>query len=276
MKGIINLENHISWQFTEKLQEICAPFFEKLNLNYADYARYYKNGKIVLLYTDSNYANYFLRDTCYTSNPPSTLINQGFHLWQEYIDNDFLSIVANQFKHFHGITVVNEEVDYTEIINFAATPENYSILGFYLNQQSVLQQLADYLKNKIKVFLNKLEENPLAIIQPDSNKNQPNLSHNYNKITEMLIADSPHTIRINNENIVLSDREAQCLYFLYKGNTSKEIARKLDISPRTIEMYLDKVRSKTKSKNRIDLLAKLNSQSIDRLEVVSMRRANVW
>jgi len=42
----------------------------------------------------------------------------------------------------------------------------------------------------------------------------------------------------------LSKREAECLFYLFEGYTAKEIARAIELSPRTIEGYIDNMKDK--------------------------------
>lgn len=42
----------------------------------------------------------------------------------------------------------------------------------------------------------------------------------------------------------LSTRELECLFFLLRGKTAKTIARILSLSPRTVEHYIDQIKSK--------------------------------
>jgi DNA-binding CsgD family transcriptional regulator len=67
-------------------------------------------------------------------------------------------------------------------------------------------------------------------------------------------------LQINGEYIAISKRESQCLALLSQGKTAKEIAKKLDISHRTIETYYDKMREKTHSNTRMELLGKIENK----------------
>jgi len=62
--------------------------------------------------------------------------------------------------------------------------------------------------------------------------------------------------------ITLTQRERQIVMFLGKGLTSKEIARHLSLSPRTVEDYRTRLRRKLGVRNTGELLA-----SLARLEV---------
>lgn len=62
-------------------------------------------------------------------------------------------------------------------------------------------------------------------------------------------------------------RELECLYYLCLGNTAKEIAKIMSISYRTVEIYIDKIREKTQTKNKTTIVAKfskyLNTANIE-------------
>lgn len=58
---------------------------------------------------------------------------------------------------------------------------------------------------------------------------------------------------------VLSDREQTCVLYLSKGYTDKRIARELNLSPRTIETYINSAKSKLQVKTRAELIARYYS-----------------
>jgi DNA-binding CsgD family transcriptional regulator len=59
---------------------------------------------------------------------------------------------------------------------------------------------------------------------------------------------------IANEN-KLTKRQKQCLYYLIKGMTIKEIAHQLTLSARTVEHYLETVKTKLNCHSRSQLIA---------------------
>ena len=58
-------------------------------------------------------------------------------------------------------------------------------------------------------------------------------------------------------NYHLSNREWQCLNILTQGKTSRQIAEQLELSAKTIEVYIDKLKLKLKCRNKIELIIKL-------------------
>lgn len=55
---------------------------------------------------------------------------------------------------------------------------------------------------------------------------------------------------------MLSKRQIECLYYLVKGMTAKETARIIGISHRTVECYLDNIKTKLNCSSRVELIEK--------------------
>jgi DNA-binding CsgD family transcriptional regulator len=55
--------------------------------------------------------------------------------------------------------------------------------------------------------------------------------------------------------VMLTPRELDVLRLLAEGLSAKEVAIKLDITSRTVESHIDKLRLKTRARNRTHLVA---------------------
>lgn len=56
-------------------------------------------------------------------------------------------------------------------------------------------------------------------------------------------------------NVLLTPREREVLLMLAEGLSAKEVALKLKITSRTVESHIDKLRLKTRSRNRTHMVA---------------------
>lgn len=56
----------------------------------------------------------------------------------------------------------------------------------------------------------------------------------------------------------LSVRQTECLFYLSQGRTYKEIAREMNISPRTVEYYIEIIRDKTGCARKYELVSYFN------------------
>ncbi|MCH9770173.1 MAG: helix-turn-helix transcriptional regulator [Gammaproteobacteria bacterium] len=69
---------------------------------------------------------------------------------------------------------------------------------------------------------------------------------------------SPKAYEISHypNHLKLTKRESECLFLLIRGKTTKEIARFLSISHRTVECYLEQIKSKLDVSTRFELINK--------------------
>lgn len=84
-----------------------------------------------------------------------------------------------------------------------------------------------------------------------TNSNNQNL---YNSSTPTL----QYIDQLKNIGFKLSKRESECLYYLLKGSSAKQIALKLNLSYRTIETYVSHLKDKFNCRTRIELVCKIN------------------
>jgi len=66
-----------------------------------------------------------------------------------------------------------------------------------------------------------------------------------------------HQYQSHPKEIVLPRQQKACANFLLTGMTNKQIARELNLSPRTVETYINHLKSKLHCKNKMELIAKL-------------------
>ncbi len=74
--------------------------------------------------------------------------------------------------------------------------------------------------------------------------------------TKVSANERSYTLDFKIHNTQLSERELDCLFYLLRGNSMKKIGKQLDISPRTVERYLEQSKYKLNCENRADLVEK--------------------
>ncbi len=226
-------------EFTEEVEAVCAQLFAEYGIRYFDYARYYQSGKCIALFSNSNYPDYFANHEVFKSMPP-LILSPGAHLWMEYIPRAFLNVVSETFNYDHGITICCNYPDYREVFNFAAKPENPHILSLYLNNLGILHKFKQDFLKKLAHVIHKLEKEPQIILTNQSK----------------LLKPEPCSGILAN----LTKRQLDCLTLLSKGLTAKEIARKLNISFRTVEKHIDAMRERLGCKNRTEIVTLLSKE----------------
>ena len=61
------------------------------------------------------------------------------------------------------------------------------------------------------------------------------------------------------KNVVLTERQLQCVKYLLQGKTAREIAEILGLSRRTVEYYLSNVKSRFECNNKVELILALSN-----------------
>lgn len=62
--------------------------------------------------------------------------------------------------------------------------------------------------------------------------------------------------------VMLTKREYDVLQLLARGYSAKEVALNLAITPRTVESHIDKIRLKTRTRNRTHMVAQAIKQGL--------------
>jgi len=62
----------------------------------------------------------------------------------------------------------------------------------------------------------------------------------------------------NKEKIDFSKREIECLYHLCQGKTAKQTAREMSISPRTVETFIEHIRNKSTTHNKVEVVGRFS------------------
>ncbi|MCC5791759.1 MAG: PAS domain-containing protein [Legionellaceae bacterium] len=69
----------------------------------------------------------------------------------------------------------------------------------------------------------------------------------------------------NKQHAALTPRESQCCHLLCQGMTVKKMAQHLQLSPRTVESYMEQIKDKLQVKRKSELISKLLSENwVDR------------
>lgn len=71
----------------------------------------------------------------------------------------------------------------------------------------------------------------------------------------------------------LSKRESECVYLLLRGCSSKEIANKLGLRPRTVDSYIDNAKIKLNVDTRMQLTSYIRDNNLDQI-IIEIRRTD--
>lgn len=241
--------DHIFLTCAPDMREITKPLLS-LGITYFGYSRYYNDGGRLWLCTSSENVKSYYYDGRYrmgnTECHPSSYRPQVV-LWST-LPNQHVFQVAKQLKIDHGIFIIKPQQDCCEFLAFGTTPNNYQIINTYLTNMDFLNKFGDSFKEKARSLIKTGEENKIFL---PYHKNKLS-SVNDTNLTSLF----DYTSRTSPK---LTLRQQSCVHLLLQGKTIKEIAICLNLSPRTIETYINNLKSKFKCQNKTQLIVTLTA-----------------
>ncbi len=270
MSQITIPKNHFCLNVTTEITVICEPL-EMHNIKYFVFARCFDDGSIYFLTTNSDASYYHFQkeysfnpgissnilttEFCCLASPKSS--NASFN--QAYYD------YKNLFNIDYPLYFFERCNGYVDMFTFGSAVNDFKIINFYLNNMDILENFKLYFKekankliqksNKYKLMLPKhMQLNFGGITEVDEATNNINLLKN--KIKDVNLRLKTHC------NTQLTPREIQSLGFLLKGRTALETAQNLNISSKTVESYIDAVKTKLSCLSRAELFDKVQELNL--------------
>jgi len=232
-------KNHITLTSSADMKNLCFPL-KTLQVNFFSYTRFYMDGTTISLLTDTGWYEFFLDaevpGCCNVYN-----LKVGRYLWCELFPEGAVADACNNFKINNGIQFTYREKDYVEVFSYASKKSDNTSLGRFIANADLLEKFNSYFKKKAKNLIDKAVRTKLII--PESMRGYDNVESNFNLSFE---ERKNFLMQIECETNIskLTKREYECMGSISRGKTSKEIARTLNVSPRTIDSHIENIKEK--------------------------------
>lgn len=238
-------KNHIAMTSCELLTDIMLPLLKSHGITVFNYYKMYFDGRVIRLSTDrASTENYFKKNYLEKLTLPKIPLDKplNYFIWLTEDCPEMLLDNAINFDISNGISLAERHSDYMEYFAFATTRNNTSIINtFYINNFDLLQKYCLYFRDQAKKLLDIAEKNHILT----KNKN--------------LLRDPSKIDFSTNTSQLLTNRQLECALLLIKGMKYKEIASQLNISPRTVEVHLNQLKTKFDCRNSVELAMKLST-----------------
>lgn len=269
MSAFIDELNAAAYRYQLSLQdtfnEMCAPLLN-LGIKYFYYSTFFKTGEYLQFCNNED----FIREHYLNIKHPGTICvnayqdlfltnkNKSYYLIQYDKKNQDLVIDLLVCKNFwNGFLILKKEADYIKTYCFGTDTDNDLFSQFYFQNLPLLEHFCNYFEEKAKYALPCMDKSKFGVLDVAKD-----FSPNYQEKfllpnTQLFLQEtfiSKRILKNKEKDIHLSNREVECLHHLSLGKTIKEIARVLDLSPRSVEFYLDNVKKRS-GLNRGELIA---------------------
>jgi DNA-binding CsgD family transcriptional regulator len=265
MKNQLLPKNHFSLNASLDVKLICQPL-ENYHVSFFAYIRCYDDGSVVALMNNQDiYYHHFQKEYMIAPYIPNTRLKEKFYYLALPTNHDKKFDQAyhdyeNTYKIFHPMYMFERYVGYIDLFFFALSQSIPEMINTYLNNMDAFESFKIYFKNKANNIFKKADKNRI-LLPKHMRLNFTGLAPN-DDITKNLNLLKDRTRSINqllqlHFNTQLTTRELQSLCYLLKGRTATETAQALNISPKTVEYYIDSVKLKLNCLSRADLFDKV-------------------
>ena len=278
--GEINMHKTINQSFSksvlqynnvniEIINKICSPLKSCFGITSFGYGRIFNQGRYILL---SNSPIYLESAACYDYTFNTKFFRNALPyiskydlyklVWLENTGDEFIERVYAQ-GICHGFNIAKENAGTFEYYFFGTDRDSPLIRDFYIEH---FHALKDFI-----VYFHKVAESLIETSDTTKQGVFPYVRDTYPQIETVFARTTPWEENIIKFNALLNEkvqeeiyeigktnsltfRELQCLSYFSAGKTAKEIARVLNIGPRTVETYIANIRLKTKLQTKSELI----------------------
>lgn len=272
MLASLNSINRLALQFNDSIEvalsSICEPLFNNFGLTVFSYSHFLNDGTYLDICTNTQWQKHYIEQfgsstfvkhfakQVYDKDTQYILWDNRTDIPREEIFCRFITDSCN-FNIWNGFSIYKKYENSLEACHFATNKENYEIANFYINSIDLLHHFILYFKEKAEKIIDTSNPNKLIFLEDRSPLNDSSKI----KESERKFQDFIHqtvvkrfSLDTTHGSIVISKREAECMHHLSTNKTVKEIARSMELSPRTVESYLDNIKRKSKCYNKSELV----------------------
>ena len=239
---VILPEKHVSFEALPELLEVCRHFFMQSKLQHFYYACFDLNKEeISIVTTLPDFNKYAFA----TGNVP---VGPELETGVRYLPASQHSLnrveLGRRFNIANALEIVhNDGFGKIELFGFGTKVGQVDTVNYYLNNLSALQQFGLEFKDQAKDLINFVAKSPILIP-----------GHNRLIKEPAMVRRSARSKNDLNINVNLSKRETDVLSMLYQGLSAKATAQRLNLSPRTVEHYLENLKNKLGLTRKSELL----------------------
>lgn len=252
-------------QHLEFVEKLCAPLETNFGIKNFGYRRFLPDGYSLGLNSCRDWQNHFC----------SHFLGKNISLYEKEIgavsnnkEHMFLRAGTPNKKssyegHLHqkglwnSLALYLRHSGFIEGFYFTANISVPKDLSYYINQLDALSLFATHFSYKIGNIMAGTDAeklyHPTIGKEHYAKKAQGKIPRALEDLLQGLQIEEFH-LPIGRRNVVISLREFQCLFFVSKGQTFKEVGKTLSLSPRTVESYINNLKSKTGANSKSELI----------------------
>ncbi len=251
----------IHTKYYDKVHLLTKPLRDFFQIPYFSYQKIYLDGRYTLMANHPDFLEYYLSKCFYAYDPfliSPHFYNEGkttYVISDEFCHFDeqtkeTLSEIESKYGFYENILIIIKNFDCYEVFVFSLSSKGRKGIQAFFNYYDLFDKFIHYFQTNMCNELGEIYEigiNIADIRNMNFNPIQKDESQNMDKndLRESFIKQvSPEEYELMKRMKKLTNREAECLYWMSKGKTAHETAMILDISKRTVEVFREKCKFK--------------------------------
>lgn len=240
----------------ENIKKICSPIFKLLGLTFFRYLRVYKDLSRVHLCTHPEWTDNFYSKGLYNIawlDVSRSLFEKNMEfIWdiKAATDDNIVGVEArDNFRLYHGISLVRTSMNYHEIYDFATCSENIKINEIYMNHLELFERFILYFKDQAKDLI--LDGSKSRIIFKPSETDLVYTGQEKNDFGAEVLDEFFNETKIKKLHVdsyygetYLTLMEIKCVYWTLMGKNAEEVGIILGTVKRTVETHIDNIKKK--------------------------------
>ena len=245
------------------INTIIEPLVKLLSLNYFGQTRLYREGTLTGLYSNIEIPNTWLKNKyCIPgAQETGTALEPGFYYANEIAElhtPGCLETLSESYDANHILYFVERQPDYDDHYMFSCDLDNKNAISNYINNMPFIEKFIQYYKELSSELLDRAAKTrvilPTFKFDPSDYHNLCSSIKNHEGLLENFF---PPVVEIrfdDNKSVKLT--KIQFFYFclLASGHSAKMIANKFNVSVRTVEDHICKLKQKFQKHRKSDLI----------------------
>lgn len=256
-----------NYAVAERFSALCKPL-NYLGITHFGYMKFFQDGTYLALSHDIPWIKAYFENNL-VDQASSIYGGQKFSLFADALkpqspylwflwptQNDLGGCLSALYDYniWHGINLTRKENDYLEVTYFATKKENPNVVNTYINNLEYLKKFIYYFKQNAPDLIDTSDLAKLAVQRSEVSSYDEYIKMEManelarDQYKKFIDATATHKYYLGDaySHEAISKREIECLIYLSRGKTAKEIGKIINISPRTVEFYLNNLKSKLK------------------------------
>lgn len=235
---------------SKTIKQLCNYLLQKTPITSFSVNREFFDGRRITLTTRGDWTeNYFTMDYFKRLDGYEMFYENEITIWHPFGNESIIKDARENFNICDGVTLSYFENNYVDLYHFASSSNDNDMTNWYANNITHLKEFTRYIRENFDANFKHLS--PYDAIEKEC----------FTKYAAMMkkqkaVVLAPYELIKNTDRKIppISKRELQILGQLVQGNTAKEAARALLISPKTIEYHILKLREKFNCQSKSQLI----------------------